>query len=121
MHVDFGVIESRYPALYPFYCDWAQFYDTTFWKQGCYLGSDAELFPDVHEDVAWDVEGCLMALWLALDENVKQVEYHPHKIKYLLIEEKLENFFKDFLNDSDMRLESGNYETGDGWEENKVY
>jgi len=58
--VEDETVESRYPALAPFFFAWREVYDTEFEKQECHLGSHAEVFPDVRDLVAWETEGFFM-------------------------------------------------------------
>ena len=95
--IDDQVIEARYPTLWPYYETWRQTYETAFEKQGCHLGSGAEVFPDVVERIAWDVEGLLMASWLALREDVAGVEYFPREKKFHLEKGGLEEELPGFL------------------------
>lgn len=96
--VDDEVIEARYPTLWPHYEAWQQRYETAFEDQGCHLGSGAEVFPDAVERIAWDVEGLLMASWLALKEDVVAVDYLPRSKQYDLkgtsIDEELPRFLE---------------------------
>ena len=77
LDVEEDLIESRHPHLTIFYFEWHDNYETSFKSQECDLGSDADVFPDVEELVAWATEGFLMACWLALQDNVTEVEYEP--------------------------------------------
>ena len=74
-HVDANVIERRYPLLDPFYFEWREIYESAFEQQKCHLGSGKEVFAEVHERVAWETEGFLIACWLALQDDVEEVEY----------------------------------------------
>lgn len=100
-HVDEDEISSRYPALQAHYFAWQETYETAFEKQGCHLGSHARSFPNAQECAAWEVEGCLIACWLALSDDVERVEYRPGQKSYLVkrdgIEGVLERFLKDVL------------------------
>ena len=105
-HVDDEVIESRYPELYPFYCDWNDTYDAAFEAQECHLGSGLKPFPDVLDDVVWEIEGCLLACWLALHENVEQVMYWPKKKEYIIRKETVVDVLNEFLEDSNRKLKT---------------
>jgi hypothetical protein len=35
------------------------------------------VFPEVHQRVAWETEGLLISCWLALQDDVEDVEYKP--------------------------------------------
>lgn len=100
-HVDEDVISFRYPALQAHYFAWQETYESAFEKQGCHLGSHARSFPNATECAAWEVEGCLIACWLALSDDVKSVEYRPGQKSYLVkgdgVEGVLERFLKDVL------------------------
>ena len=77
LDVDRDVIESRYPHLATFYFEWRDIYETSFERQECHCGVRAPPFPQVEELVSWATEGFLMACWLALQDNVTEVEYEP--------------------------------------------
>lgn len=104
-HVDGDVIESRYPALAPSYIDWATAYDIAFEEQECDQGSHAEVFADPRDDAVWEMEGCLMAFWLVLREDVEHMEYWPHIKKYSLMANNLVDVLKEVLKDTETRLQ----------------
>jgi hypothetical protein len=97
-HVNIDDIENRYPLLVPFYNEWHDCYEAAFEHQGCHLGSGVEAFQRVDDQVAWETEGFLIACWLALQDDVLEVEYQPAKIYYLKkgrLEDELMRFFND--------------------------
>lgn len=104
MHVDEDDIASRYPALHDYYFAWQEIYESAFEKQGCHLGARAEVFPDAHERAAWEVEGCLIACWLALREDVEGVEYRPGEKAYLIKGDGVRDVLEGFLKDVDVGL-----------------
>ena len=107
-HVDTNDIESRYPRLAPYYFDWQDRYESSFENQECHLGADAEVFPDPHVRAAWEVEGCLMACWLALQEDVEKVEYLAGETGFLLETEKVGtgDVLRKFIEHADRSLEN---------------
>jgi hypothetical protein len=98
------VIEDRYPRLAKFYFEWRDIYETSFERQECDLGSGADAFPHVEELVTWATEGFLMACWLALQDNVKEVKYDPDTTKYYLLKGQLEEELVRFLTDMEALL-----------------
>ena len=77
-HVDEDELESRYSASW---CAarqaWVDKYTRAFKAQECHLRcSDEELFPDPEERMAWELDGMLLACWLARQNGVDAVEYH---------------------------------------------
>ena len=74
-------------------------YETEFEKQECHLGSGAEVFPDLDDRIAWDVEGFVLACWLALRSDVHSVEYTPRSVEYKIEKGTIENVFLEFLRD----------------------
>jgi hypothetical protein len=106
IHVDEDVIEDRYPRLAKFYFEWRDIYEASFERQECDLGSHADAFPHVEELVAWATEGFLMACWLALQDNVKEVKYDPGTgpTKYYLLKGQLEDELMRFLTDMEALL-----------------
>ena len=75
-------------------------------RQECDLGIQADAFPHVEELVAWAAEGFLMACWLALQDNVKEVKYDPGTgpTKYYLLKGQLEDELMRFLTDMEALL-----------------
>lgn len=104
VHVDENDISSRYPELHDYYFAWQDVYESAFEKQGCHLGAQAEVFPDAHERAAWEVEGCLIACWLALREDVEGVEYRPGEKAYLVKADGVVDVLEEFLKDVDLEL-----------------
>ena len=62
------------------------------------------MFPDRHERAAWEVEGCLIACWLALREDFEGVEYKSGEKAYLVKRDGIENVLNKFLRDVDTGL-----------------
>ena len=62
------------------------------------------MFPDAHERAAWEVEGCLIACWLALRDDVEGVEYRPGEKAYLVKGDGVGDVLECFLKDVDMGL-----------------
>ncbi|KAN0074279.1 hypothetical protein V8E54_008216 [Elaphomyces granulatus] len=105
--VDEEVIEGRYPNLATFYFEWRDIYETSFERQECHLGVKAPTFPQVEELVSWATEGFLMACWLALQDNVTEVEYGPRDTKYCLEKGRLDQELLRFLTDMEALLSAG--------------
>jgi hypothetical protein len=102
------VIEGRYPNLATFYFEWRDIYETSFERQECHLGVNAPTFPQVEELVSWATEGFLMACWLALQDNVTEVEYGPRDTKYYCLDKgRLEQELLRFLTDMEALLSAG--------------
>ena len=97
-HVDTDEIKNRYPLLTPSYIEWHDRYEAAFEQQECDLGSGAEVFQQVDDQVAWETEGFFIACWFALQDDVLEVEYQPTKT-YHLKKGRLEEEFIRFLND----------------------
>jgi len=98
--VETDVIESRYPQLAKFYWEWHDIYETSFERQECHCGADAPTFPQVEELVSWATEGFLIACWLALQDNVTEVECWPddnHDIRYHLVKGRLDEELRRFI------------------------
>lgn len=53
----------------------------------------------------WEVEGCLIACWLALREEVEEVMYKPGEKTYLVKRDGVENLLDKFLRDVDTGLD----------------
>lgn len=96
-HVDFDEIERRYPALYPHYKAWEELYEKEFEKQGCHLGKSGAVFAEKAVGDAWQVEGFLMACWVALQEDVDQVKFERGKVEYVIRRGNVGEVFKAFL------------------------
>ncbi|CAI7626677.1 unnamed protein product [Penicillium bialowiezense] len=84
-------IDSRYPSFYPSFERWKEVYFKAFEEQECHLGSHKPVFTDVRVHVGWLVEGLLLGCWLALQEDVKSVSYHPGSIEYRLLKDPESN------------------------------
>lgn len=104
-HVDMNVIEDRYPSLAPYYFEWQTIYESAFEWQECHPGNGKEVFPEVHKRVTWEIEGLLFACWLALQNNVEEIEYEPSEI-YRLKRGRMEEELRRFLADMEALLES---------------
>ncbi len=104
VHVDENDISTRYPGLRAYYFAWQEVYESAFEKQGCHLGAQVEVFPDALERAAWEVEGCLIACWLALREDVVGIEYRPGEKAYLIKGDGVRDVLEGFLRDIDMGL-----------------
>jgi hypothetical protein len=96
-HVDIEEIEKRFPALYPYYVAWQEVYEVTFKEQGCHLGGTDPVFKHKEDSDIWLLEGFLMACWIALKEDVDQIEYKPVEVAYVLRKGKMEQLFEKFL------------------------
>lgn len=105
-HVDEDVIESRYPTIGDFYFSWRGAYETAFEEQECHLGSTAEVFPDPRVRVAWEVEGLLLACWLAFQDDVEGVEYMPGKTAYQVEKGETVAVLCQFLRETGTLLEA---------------
>ncbi|KAH8705685.1 hypothetical protein BGW36DRAFT_403213 [Talaromyces proteolyticus] len=73
-----SVIEQRYPILAPLYHAWVDNYNFAVKQRGEHLFKGVDVFSDIYERVAWEIEGFLMACWLGLQDNVEAVEYCPY-------------------------------------------
>ena len=58
----------------------------------------------VYERVAWETEGLLISCWLALQDDVEEVEYKPFG-KYRLERGRMEEELRRFLADMEALLE----------------
>jgi hypothetical protein len=63
------------------------------------------VFPEVHQRVAWETEGLLISCWLALQDDVEEVEYKPFG-KYRLERGRMEEELRRFLAGMEALLES---------------
>ena len=104
-HVDEDVFEDRYPSLVPFYFKWADTYNDALFYQIENVGGNFEnLFPSVDEEVAWETEGFLLACCLALQSDVRKVEYSPSGKTYRLRKGQLDKELVRFLMDMEELL-----------------
>jgi len=100
--VDEDLLEARYPRLAKTYSEWLDYYENSFNNPHCYgLDTEMEEFPEADEDLAWHIEGFLLACWLALQDDVREVQtqcegYHLQKgrleeelVRYLMALENL--------------------------------
>ncbi|KAN0069372.1 hypothetical protein V8E54_012387 [Elaphomyces granulatus] len=101
-------LKVRHPRLVNFYFDWVKFYNDSFESQECHFGSLLPVFPKVEDHLAWDIEGLLLACWLALQDDVQEVEYSSFLLQnssFLLrkghLEEEILRFLFLFLSNSD--------------------
>jgi len=99
-------IGNRYPTLAPFFFAWRNMYEAEFEKQEIHLGVDAEVFSNPEVRVAWCVEGFLMASWLALQNNVKSVQYMPDTKAYVLKEGNIDEQLQLMITDMNALLKS---------------
>ncbi|KAH0545352.1 hypothetical protein GP486_008453 [Trichoglossum hirsutum] len=104
-HIDPKVIKRRYPTLAPYYFKWQTIHETAFERQECYLEAGEGAFPEVRDRVAWETEGLLIACWLALQGDVKSVEYKPSGT-YTLEKGTIGQNVYRFLADMEALLES---------------
>jgi hypothetical protein len=104
-HISWEEIASLYPFLEPFYFDWNYIYESSFKQRGCHLGGDEEVFEDVHEEIAWETEGILFACWIALQDDVEDVEYKPSG-EYLIERGNMGEQLGRFLGDMEVLLGS---------------
>lgn len=74
--IEEDTIFQRYPALAPFYRPWRESYEEALTQQEIHPGAHAHVFPDLEERVAWEVAAYMIACDLALQGDVKCVEYH---------------------------------------------
>lgn len=100
------MIEKRYPILSPYHQAWRQVHETKFEKQGCRLGSGAEVFPDINDRISWEIEGYFIACWLALRSDVHSVEYSPISQKYILDKDGVEERLSELLRDLTKEIEA---------------
>ncbi|QSS56713.1 hypothetical protein I7I53_05005 [Histoplasma capsulatum var. duboisii H88] len=100
-HVDEKTIEDRYPTLAPFYLAWRDVYERSFEQQGCDMGSGLEPFPNTADRVAWEVEGFLIACWLGLQDDTKQVLYTLPTSTYQIDKKSKDSVLRQFLIDED--------------------
>jgi len=91
-HVDKEVLEARYPRLAKTYLEWVRVHYEAFVRPECYFGIEGELFPDRDDAIAWSVEGFLLACWLALQDDVWEVQYGCHHLRKGRLEEELVQF-----------------------------
>ncbi|OBR16159.1 hypothetical protein CH63R_01339 [Colletotrichum higginsianum IMI 349063] len=71
-------LEERYSTSWcNAYAHWVERYTKAFEAQGCHLGAGNEVFPDLEERHARNIEGALLAAWLALQDGVHQVQHGP--------------------------------------------
>jgi hypothetical protein len=91
-HVDGDVIEDRYPRLAEVYFEWVEIHENAFVLQELHLGREAELFPEKDDYLAWYTEGFLLACWLALQDDVQEVDYNGYHLRKGRLEEELVQF-----------------------------
>jgi hypothetical protein len=93
-------IEDRYPRLADFYFEWVQIYDDAFTSQERHLGRKAPIFMRVDEFVAWKTEGFLLGCWLALQDDVQEMDVrYSRYLVYHLRKGQLEKGLARFLID----------------------
>ena len=99
MEVSEEEFEARHPHLpVNFYFDWVEIFHDAFERQGCNLSSLPRLFPKVEDHLAFETEGLLLACWLALQDDVQEVEYTPFLLRKGHLEEEILRFL--FLKNS---------------------
>jgi hypothetical protein len=97
MEVSKEEFEARHPRLpVNFYFDWVQIYNDAFERQECHFGSLLPVFPKVEDRLAFETEGLLLACWLALQDDVQEVEYSQYS-SFLLRKGHLEEEILRFL------------------------
>ncbi|KAL1837275.1 hypothetical protein VTJ49DRAFT_4061 [Mycothermus thermophilus] len=101
-NVEEQVLEERYSAAFCRAWDaWVDRYTRGFEANECHHGSGAEPFPDRNERLAWELEGLLLATWLALQSDVDRVTLQDYELKkeYAIekagVGETVERFWKD--------------------------
>jgi hypothetical protein len=80
-------MEERYPALFPHYCDWAERLDHECRRYKRWLGGVVVPKPTPEERTLLELEGLLIAVWLALQSDVASVAYDAYD-EYPIIFEK---------------------------------
>ncbi|KAL2269672.1 hypothetical protein VTJ83DRAFT_1856 [Remersonia thermophila] len=101
-NVEEQVLEERYPAAFCRAWDaWVGRYTRGFEANECHHGSGAEPLPDKSERLAWELEGLLLAAWLALQPDVDQVTLPDYDLKTSYVVDKagagetVERFWND--------------------------
>lgn len=81
-NVDDDDLRERYAAPW---CDaydvWVDRYTQAFEAAECHLGSYADPFPDVTDRAVFQLEGMLLATWLALQPGVDSVKFPDYETK----------------------------------------
>jgi hypothetical protein len=91
-------IELWYADLYPFLSQWGDSREMGFDRAFKHFHSMS-----CSEMVAWEINGFLMGIWLALQDHVDSVIYGPSK-KYMIRRDTMESEFEKFLQDKELQL-----------------
>lgn len=98
-------LDARYPGLAPLYWIWQGMYEEAFEKQGLHLGYRVDVFPHVNDQVAWEVAGFFIAIWLILQDNVESIHYAPsRRSRYHIRGDNVGEVVRQFLNDENALL-----------------
>lgn len=87
-----------------FYFAWQEAFESLFEQQACHLGSQSEVFPNRLERLVCELEGFLIACWLALQDDVEGVEYQPGLTAYQVEKANVIEVMGQFMRDVDKRL-----------------
>lgn len=90
-------IESKYPALFPFYLSWLQSHESKLDKAFSENDDDKHLQPDLSHPVAWEINGFLISCWFAFQTDVHSVEYKPSDTSYEIKRGTMESEFQRYL------------------------
>ncbi|KAN0072121.1 hypothetical protein V8E54_009850 [Elaphomyces granulatus] len=96
------LVEDLYPALAKFFFDWEDIYNDGIVRHEGHLGNGAGPFSmdELDDLVAWAIEGFFLSCWLALQDNVLEVDYEPnHKTLFNLQKGRLEEELMPLLMD----------------------
>ncbi|KAK1723460.1 hypothetical protein CaCOL14_008029 [Colletotrichum acutatum] len=79
--VDDDELQERYPeAWFNAYTNWWEQYTEAFKAHGLDQGYDNPLFETAEEESLWNMEGALLAAWLALQDDVHAVNYELQNV-----------------------------------------
>lgn len=95
-HVDADVLEVHYPRLAKTCFEWVHIYYDACMPPDCCFGIEAEVFPEADEDIAWGVEGFLLACWQALQGDVWEVQDGDYDLRKGRPEEELVRLLMNF-------------------------
>jgi hypothetical protein len=95
--VDYEVLKERYPQLYPFYLKWVDILERQFAREYGPPGESDESELSEEQRTALAIEGFLISSWLALQDDVAQVEYLRFGASFYLDKNNLEAQFRDFI------------------------
>ncbi|KAK1484725.1 hypothetical protein CTAM01_12814 [Colletotrichum tamarilloi] len=94
-------LKERYPeAWFNAYTDWWKQHTEAFIAQGLDQGHDNLLFKTAEEENVWNMEGALLAAWLALQDGVHAVNYAPENVdryKFDFERDSIEKTLGNFL------------------------